>query len=91
MLDEGRVREILKRVATERAFWALVEVTSHVLSTAESLVATHPLRTLDAIHVASAQLFATHITGSVFLFVSADARQTAAADAMGMTTRHIVS
>lgn len=88
-LDEARVPEILKRFATDRAFWALVEVTSNVLATAEALVATHPLRTLDAIHVASAQLFAARITASKLTFVSADARQTAAAAAVGMTTRHV--
>lgn len=86
-IDEGRVPEILKRFATDRAFWALVGVTSDVLATAETLVATHPLRTLDAIHVASAQLFAARITESELIFVSADARQTAAAAAVGIRTR----
>ncbi len=90
-LDEARVPEILKRFATDRAFWALVEVTSDVLAAAETLVATHPLRALDAIHVASAQLFADRITASKVPFVSADARQTAAAAAVGMTTRHLGS
>jgi predicted nucleic acid-binding protein len=90
-LDEGEVPAILKRVATDRAFWALVEVTSDVLATAETLVATHPLRTLDAIHVASAQLFAARITESELIFVSADARQTAAAAAAGMTIKHVGS
>jgi uncharacterized protein len=90
-LDEGQVPEILKRFATDRAFWTLVEVTSDVLATAETLVATHPLRTLDAIHVASAQLFAARITESELIFVSADARQTAAAAAAGMTIKHVGS
>ena len=90
-LDEGHVPEILKRFATDRAFWALVEVTSDVLARAETLVATHPLRTLDAIHVASAQLFAARITESELIFVSADARQTAAAAAAGMTITHVGS
>ena len=90
-LDEEQVPEILKRFAIDRAFWALVEVTSDVLTTAETLVATHPLRTLDAIHVASAQLFAARITASKLTFVSADARQTKAAAAIGMTIRLIGS
>jgi uncharacterized protein len=88
-LDQGRVPEILKRFATDRAFWALVEVTRDVLATAETLVATHPLRTLDAIHVASAQFFAARIRQSELIFVSADARQTMAAAAEGMTTKHV--
>ena len=56
--DARRVPQILKRFTTDREFWALVEVTSEVLQAAEKLVAAHPLRTLDAIHVASAELFA---------------------------------
>jgi len=90
-LDKERVPEILKRFATDRAFWAFVEVTRDVLATAETLVARHPLRTLDAIHVASAQLFAARITASELIFVSADARQAAAATAVGMTIRKIRS
>jgi predicted nucleic acid-binding protein len=90
-LDEEQLPEILKHLATDRAFWALVEVTSGVLATAETLVATHPLRTLDAIHVASAQLFAARITASELTFVSADSRQATAAAAVGMTIRHIGS
>ena len=53
-LDARRVPEILKRFAADREFWPLIEVTSEVLQAAEKLVAEHPLRTLDAIRVASA-------------------------------------
>jgi len=88
-LDAARVPEILKRVATDRAYWTLVEVASAVLAAAETLVATHPLRTLDAIHVASAQLFAARVTAPELILVSADARQTQAAAAVGMMIRHI--
>lgn len=90
-LDEERVPEVLKRIATERGFWAFIDVSSDVLAAAETLVVTHPLRALDAIHVASAQLFAGRIAVPDFVFVSADARQTSAAAALGMTTRHIES
>ncbi len=90
-LDEERVPEILKRVAAERGFWALIEVSRDVLAAAETLVATHPLRALDAIHVASAQFFAARIAVPELVFVSADARQTAAATAVGMASRHIGS
>ena len=90
-LDARRVPEILKRFAADREFWALVEVTSEVLQAAEKLVAAHPLRTLDAIHVASAELFADRLAGSELTFVSADARQTAVAAGMGMATEDIRS
>jgi uncharacterized protein len=88
-LDKERVAEILKRFAVDREFWALVEITGQVLQSAELLVAKHPLRTLDAIHVASAQLFATRMTASKLRFVSADARQTAVAAAIGLPTQDI--
>jgi predicted nucleic acid-binding protein len=90
-LDAIRVPEILKRVAADRAYWTLVEVGSEVLAVAETLIAAHPLRTLDAIHVASAQLFRSRVTTPEFIFVSADERQTAAAVAVGLTGRLIRS
>lgn len=88
-LDSSRVSEILKRVAGDRAYWTVIEVGTEVLSGAEALVSVHPLRTLDAIHVASAQLFAARLSISDLTFVSADKRQTEVASAIGMTTRHI--
>lgn len=90
-VDSARMPEILKRVAADRAYWTLVEVGADVLAAAEMLVATHPLRTLDAIHVASAQLFAARVGASELIFASADARQTEAAAAVGMMIKHIRS
>ena len=88
-LQEQHVSEILKRVAADRDFWALIDVSSSVWAAAESLLAAQPLRTLDAIHVASGQLFAARIGVPNLLFVTADARQTAAASLAGMTIRHL--
>ena len=90
-LDPERVPVILRRVTTDRSYWTLVEVGTDVLAAAEALVARHPLRTLDAIHVASAQLFAARITPLELIFVSADARQTSAAAAVGLTIRTVGS
>ena len=90
-LDEDQIPAILKRFNADRVFWTLVEISNQVLAAAETLIATHPLRALDAIHVASAQLFATRIPPPAPVFVSADDRQTTAAAALGMTTRHIES
>ena len=88
-LEAARVPEILRRVSTDRAYWTLVEVGAEVLGTAEKLVAVHPLRTLDAIHVASAQVFAAGVSESDLMFVSADKRQTDAAAVIGLATRSI--
>lgn len=90
-VDAQRVPEVLKRVAMDREFWAVMDVSSDVLSAAETLVATHPIRALDAIHVASAHVFAQRIALPDLMFVSADARQAAAAADVGMTTTHIES
>ena len=88
-LDSPRVSEILKRVATDRAYWTVIEVGTEALRGAEALVSVHPLRTLDAIHVASAQLFAARLSAIDLIFVSADKRQTEVASAIGLPTRHI--
>ena len=88
-LDEKRLPAILKRLAADRPFWTVVEVSGEVLATAEALTAAHPLRALDAIHVASAKLFATRVASPTFTFVSADIQQTTAAAALGINTRHI--
>ena len=90
-LDTRRASEILKRFAADRAYWTMVAVTGEVLASAEALAATYPVRTLDAIHVASAQLFQARMTTAELIFVSADARQSEAAFAVGITTRRIGS
>jgi predicted nucleic acid-binding protein len=89
-LDARHVPRILKHFAADRDFWALIEVSSEVRQAAERLVARHPLRTLDAIHVASAELFADRLAAEL-TFVSADARQTAVAATVGMATEEIGS
>jgi predicted nucleic acid-binding protein len=86
-LDAAKVPDILKRVAADRAYWTVVEVSEEVLVVAETLVATHPLRTLDAIHLASAKFFAAQVATTELMFVSADKRQTEAAAAIGVQTR----
>lgn len=88
-LDPSRVDDILERVAADRAYWTVVELGAEVLSGAEALVAVHPLRTLDAIHVASARLFASRLSMTDVMFVSADRRQTDAAGAIGLMTRRV--
>ena len=88
-LEAARVPEILKRFSADRAYWTVVGVGTEVLDAAERLVAVHPLRTPDAIHVASAQVFAAGVSASGLMFVSADKRQTEAAAVIGLATRYI--
>jgi predicted nucleic acid-binding protein len=88
-IDAARLPAILQHVAVDRTYWTLVEVGHEVLAGAEKLVATHPIRTLDAIHVASAQLFAARGSIVGLTFVSSDKRQTETAIAVGLVARHI--
>jgi predicted nucleic acid-binding protein len=88
-LDAKRVPGILRRLAADRAYWTIVEVSREVLAMAESLSGAHPLRALDAIHVASAKLFADRTGSQGFTFVSADSRQTEVAEALGIKTRYV--
>ncbi len=90
-LDAKRVPGILKRLAADRAYWAIIEVSQEVLATAEALTSAHPLRALDAIHVASAKLFADRTATPTFTFVSADLRQANVAEALGLETRYVGS
>lgn len=90
-LDAKRVPSILRRLAADRAYWTVVEISTEVLATAESLSGTHPLRALDAIHVASAKLFGDRTAPQTFTFVSADRQQTNVAEALGIKIRYVGS
>jgi uncharacterized protein len=88
-LEVARLPTILKHIAADRPYWTLIDVGTDVLAAAETLVAAHPIRTLDAIHVASAQLFAARVSIPGLTFVSGDKRQTETAVAVGLAARHI--
>ena len=77
-----------KRVSADRLHWTLLEVTADVQRAAQELIERYPLRSLDAIHVASAQIFTLRTRASV-LFVSADTRQLAAATSLGFETASV--
>ena len=87
-LDATDLPTLLEHVASDRMYWTLVEVTADVLAAAEALIAAHPVRTLDAIHVASAQVFGARALRSL-VFVSADKRQVDVAAAIGLSTKRI--
>jgi predicted nucleic acid-binding protein len=88
-LDGRRVASILKRFAADRPYWTVIEVSSDVLAAAESLSGAHPLRALDSIHVASANLFRDRTGSESFAFISADAQQTRVAETLGLKTRYV--
>jgi len=65
---------IRSRLHKDRSYWELVEVGAIVLSQAEELVQKTGLRTLDAVHVASALTFQA-ASGLTIPFITADVRQ----------------
>jgi predicted nucleic acid-binding protein len=88
-LDPRRVPAVLKRLAADRAYWTTIELSRDVLTMAESLAGAHPLRALDALHVASAGFFRERTGAPAFIFVSGDLRQTRVAEALGIATRFV--
>jgi predicted nucleic acid-binding protein len=85
--DEGSLSDrafarLLRRVEADDASWQLVPVSDEIVAAARSRVLEHSLRTLDAIHLASAE--ALHRERLRIPFVTADARQASAARAVGL-------
>lgn len=74
---------IRSRLHKDRSYWELVEVGPIVLSQAEELVQKTGLRTLDALHVASALMFQA-ASGLTLPFITADIRQREAAETLAL-------
>lgn len=75
--------ELFRLLATNRRNWDLVALTSLVLGRAEELIQALTLRTLDAVHIASVLTFQAD-TGLRLTFVTASARQRAAAQRLNL-------
>jgi predicted nucleic acid-binding protein len=78
-LSQPNFTAILLRIRADRAYWQLVEVSPLVLGKAEELIQKAALRTMDAIHVASAMVFQS-ASGMRIPFITGDTRQRNAAD-----------
>ena len=81
LLSDAALRRVLGRVQADDTSWRFVALGDQVLALARACVLEHPLRTLDAIHVASAE--SLRRDGLSVPLVTADARQ-AAAHARGL-------
>ena len=77
-ITQANYNSIISRLAHDRSYWLLVEVVPQLLSKAEELVKTENVRTLDAIHIASAIIIQESFSAPL-PFISADERQLAAA------------
>lgn len=82
-LSERDYISIVSRIKQDRAYWELVEIAPAVLAKAEEIVLNVRVRTLDAIHVASAFIF-LESTGRLLPFVTSDDRQLEAAQKCGL-------
>ena len=83
-LSESQFAAITRRLESDRRQWLLIEAGEPLLRRAETILQAAPrLRTLDAIHLASFSLVREE-SGLRVPFVTADARQQAAAKTMGM-------
>ena len=77
-LSAGRHAFICRQVESDWGAYLRMDLTDEVLALARALIQRHPLRALDAIHLASALILKGSI-GEPVDFVSADERQLRAA------------
>jgi hypothetical protein len=77
-LDEARYMALKADLAADLADAVLCEISPQVVQRAIAALEAHPLRAMDALHVAAA------LVDTADVFVSADARQCAAAAALGL-------
>lgn len=83
-LSEEAFTDLTGRVREDRLRWEMLEVSSAVLNLAEELIhGLMPIKTLDAIHIASLMTFQT-VSGIKAPFITADARQGNAAREAGL-------
>jgi uncharacterized protein len=73
---------LLRRIEADDASWQLVPMSDEIVGAARTRILQQSLRTLDAIHLASAE--ALHHAGLRIPFVTADARQANAGRAVGL-------
>lgn len=84
VLSSRDAEAVLERFSVDRQGWGLVEITSDVLSGAEDIVATHAVRTIDAVHIASARVVFGRLQADAPRFITADQRQADAARSVGL-------
>ncbi len=88
VIERSRLPAALKQLALDRTQWNLLAVSTEILERTEQIVASHSVRTLDAIHIASAQEFAGQLRARV-PFISANHRQIEAAVALGLIVERV--
>jgi len=82
-LSTNGLRTALASAAKERPWWTLVEVTPSVLGRAEDVLRRVTARAADALHIASSLIFQESLGASI-PFLTADAKQRAGAETLGL-------
>lgn len=83
LLTAQRYAQAKRRLAEDVHDADIIQINPDITRETVALLERHPLRAMDAIHVASALFW------NADLFVSADIRQLAAAEAAGLTTESV--
>ncbi len=82
---EADLQGILRRLAEDRSHWEFVDLTTDVLDWAEQVIQRAGVRTLDAVHLASALTIQTaNGRRRQAQFITSDARQRDAAAGFGL-------
>jgi uncharacterized protein len=87
-IEGSRLPAALNQLAADRDQWNLLAVSTEILRRAEEIVAMHRVRTLDAIHIASARDFVERLQTRL-PFISADPRRVEAATAVGLAVQQV--
>ena len=77
---------VLHHFQEDAKFFEWVELTAAVRQQAESILCVHSLRTLDAIHLASATLLQKQLELPSLPFITGDRKQLLGAEALGLAT-----
>ncbi len=82
---EADLEAILRRLAADRSHWEFIDLTTDILDRAEQIIQRAGVRTLDAVHLASAlTIQAAHGRRRQAQFITSDARQRDAAAGLGL-------
>lgn len=87
-VDQNTFNSILFRIELDRAHWELVPIDQDLLGRAEEIIRVANVRSLDAIHIATAVSFQER-SGERIPFFSADERQLDAAARFGLRIQRI--
>jgi predicted nucleic acid-binding protein len=82
-LSVAQWERLIRYVRIDRAHWELLAVSDAVMARAEEVIRATRVRSLDALHIASALLCST-LAGRALPFITADASQCAAAATAGL-------